>query len=87
MLKWKGFEINPYERYVANKTIEVMQCTIVWYVDDNILSHKTPAVISNIIKFVFVDLTVVIVIKHTFLGVNIEIKKILIHIYMVEQIR
>ena len=44
------FEINPYERCVANKTIEFMKCTINWYVDDNKLSHKNPEVILNIIK-------------------------------------
>ena len=33
-LKGMGFEINPYDMCVANKTINDRQCTIVWYVDD-----------------------------------------------------
>ena len=33
------FEINPYDRCFANKIINGKQCTIGWYVDDNISSH------------------------------------------------
>ena len=29
-----GFEINPYDRFVANKMIHGNQCTILWHVDD-----------------------------------------------------
>ena len=29
-----GFQINPYERCVANKLIDGNQCTILWHVDD-----------------------------------------------------
>ena len=35
-----GFEINPYDRCVANKMIEGPQYTIDWYVDNNQLLHK-----------------------------------------------
>ena len=34
-LKGMGFEINPYDKCVANKMINGKQCTIGWYVDDN----------------------------------------------------
>ena len=44
------FLINPYDRCVANKVIDVTQCTISWYVDDKNLSHKNPEVISDIIN-------------------------------------
>ena len=35
-----GFEIHSYDGYFANYVIEVTQCTIAWYVDDNKLLHK-----------------------------------------------
>ena len=49
-LEGLGFEINPYDRCVANKLIEGTKCTIAWYVDDNKLPHKNPEVISDIIN-------------------------------------
>ena len=33
VLHKEGFEINPYDRCVANKVINDKQCTIAWYVD------------------------------------------------------
>ena len=45
MLGGLGFEINPYDKCVANKVIEVAQCTIAWYIEDNKLSHKNPNLI------------------------------------------
>ena len=44
-----GFEINPYDRCVANKVIEGKKCTMAWYVEDNKLSYKNPQVILDII--------------------------------------
>ena len=35
----KGFKLNPYDRYVKNKLVNSKQCTLVWYVDDNKVSH------------------------------------------------
>jgi hypothetical protein len=58
MLFWKdltgtlegmGFEVNPYDRCVANKTINGKQCTIVWHVDDLKLSHEDGAVLEEIV--------------------------------------
>ena len=49
-LKKEGFVINPYDRCVANKIINGKQCTIVWYVDDNKLSHKDPKVVTEILE-------------------------------------
>ena len=45
-----GFELNPYDLCVANKTINGTQCTIAFYVDDNKISHKDPAVVKKVIK-------------------------------------
>ena len=39
LLKYMGFQLNPYEMYVANKDINRKQCTIARYVDDNKVSH------------------------------------------------
>jgi len=38
-LQGMGFVLNPYDPCVANKIINGKQCTIVWYVDDNKISH------------------------------------------------
>ena len=40
-LEGLGFEINPYDKCVANKMIEDKKLTIDWYVYDNKLLHKT----------------------------------------------
>ena len=55
--KFEGldFEINPYDRCVAKKIIEGTKCTMAWYADDNKMSHKNPAVISDIINIVKED--------------------------------
>ena len=45
-----GFELNPYDLCVANKIINGKQYTIVWYVDDNKISHVDSTVVDNIIK-------------------------------------
>ncbi len=44
-----GFVLNPYDLCVANAQIEGYQCTIVWYVDDNKISHIDPTVIDKVI--------------------------------------
>lgn len=49
-LKDMGFVLNPYDLCVANSTINGKQCTIVWYVDDNKISHADPKVVDDIIS-------------------------------------
>ena len=44
-----GFELNPYDSCVANKTINGKQCTIVWYVDDMKILHVDPTVVTSVI--------------------------------------
>ena len=83
-----GFDINPYYICDANKMIGGKQCPIYWYVDGNTSSHKNPAVISIIINKMnkyFGYLSVVRGIKHTFLGMKIDIKDNRIQIDMVKQ--
>ena len=40
------FVINSYDQCVENKMINGKQCTIVWYVDDNKLSHVDPNIVT-----------------------------------------
>ena len=75
-LEKEGFVINPYDRCVANKVINGEQCTIVWYVDDNKVSHKDPKVVDEVIELMkvhFGELTTSRGKKHRFLGMNITI--------------
>ena len=50
VLQKEGFEVNPYDKCVANKTIDGKQCTIAWYVDDNIVSHVEQEAIEGVIN-------------------------------------
>jgi Reverse transcriptase (RNA-dependent DNA polymerase) len=45
-----GFELNPYDKCVANKVINGSQCTILWHVDDLKLSHLKQEVLEMIVK-------------------------------------
>jgi Reverse transcriptase (RNA-dependent DNA polymerase)/Zinc knuckle len=68
-----GFQLNPYDACVANKMIIGTQCTIVWYVDDNKISHISPAVVSDVIEKIeekFGKMTVTRGDTHVFLGMN-----------------
>jgi hypothetical protein len=50
VLKRWGFELNQYDRNVANKQINGEQCTIVWHVDDLKISHRDKAVVEDVIN-------------------------------------
>jgi len=62
MLWWKlltsvlvenGFEINPYDNYVANKIMDDgNQCTICWYVDDLKVSHVSKHIVEEVIQMI-----------------------------------
>ena len=49
-LKKEGFLLNPYEKFMANKTINVKQCTSQWYVDNNKVTHVSYYVITGVIN-------------------------------------
>jgi len=72
-----GFELNPYDPCVVNYMIDGKQCTIVWYVDDNKISHVSEKVVTNIvegneaIEAKFGKMMVVRGKKHIFLGMDI----------------
>jgi hypothetical protein len=70
-----GFELNPYDACVANKVVDGKQCTIVWYVDDNKISHVDSKVNTEVIQRIeerFGKMTVTRGKKHVFLGMEIE---------------
>jgi hypothetical protein len=70
-----GFELNPYNTCVANKTINGKQCTIAWYVDDNKISHMEEQVVTGVIERIeerFGKIVVTWGKKHVFLDMGIE---------------
>jgi hypothetical protein len=74
-LEAAGFELNPYDTCVANKTINGKQCTIAWYVDDNKISHMDPKIVTHIIETIearFGKMTVTRGKEHVFLGMHIK---------------
>ena len=46
----KGFELNPYSICVENKIVNVKQCTLVWYLDDNKMLHMEAEVVEDLIN-------------------------------------
>lgn len=77
-LRQLGFKLNPYDACVANAILKGKQCTIVWYVDDNKISHVDPTVVSEIISKIeahFGQMTVTHGDSHDFLGMHISFDK------------
>ena len=75
-LKFQGLLINPYDRCMANSTIQDKQCEIVWYVDDSKLSHIDKEVNTKVIETIskiFGNLIVSRGNKHKFLGMDIDL--------------
>jgi Reverse transcriptase (RNA-dependent DNA polymerase) len=74
-LKDMGFVLNAYDPCIANCDIDGSQCTVAWYVDDNKISHKDPAVVTRIIELIetqFDKMTVTRGNEHVFLGMHIK---------------
>jgi len=77
VLKGMGYEINPYDRCIANKMIDGKQCTIAWYVDDNKASHDSEDILIDLIADIekhFGKLVVSRGKEHTFLGMDLKFK-------------
>jgi hypothetical protein len=45
-----GFEFNPYDKCVVNKTIDGKQCTIIWHVNDLMLTHVSQEILYHIVS-------------------------------------
>ena len=68
--------MNPYNKCVANKVINGEQCTIAWYVDDNIITHKDKGVLKDVfskICDVFGKMELNVGDTHQFLGMTIKL--------------
>ena len=48
LIEW-GFTLNPYDTCVANKEINGKQCTVVWHVDDLMITHVDPQVLQQVL--------------------------------------
>jgi hypothetical protein len=78
LIDQNGFERNPYDFCVVNKTVNGKQLTIVWYVDDLKISHADPAIVDDMIdklkeEFGQVsDLTIRRGKVHDYLGIKID---------------
>ena len=69
-------DIKLYDKCVASKMINGKQCSIVWYVDDNKVSHEDLEVVTQVIYLMkghFGDLKITRGNKDRFLGMNITI--------------
>ena len=88
-LQLMGFELNPYDKCVVNKIINGKQCTIVFYVDNNKVSHADPTVVTKVMEQIashFGELSITRGAKHDFLGMNIEIKNNKVYVDIQHQI-
>jgi hypothetical protein len=74
-----GFDINPYHPCVANKIINVKRITIFWHVDDLLIGHVDPAVVTRFLiwlakRYDTADkkLNIVRGTKHVYLGMTMN---------------
>ena len=67
-LTYLGFEINPYDPCVANKIINGKQMTIVWHVDDLLVSHAESSEVDTILTWLGRGPT------HDYLGMTLDFK-------------
>ena len=72
-MKSQGFLINPYDRYITNRTIKDKQYTISWYFDDNKVSCVDEEIekVIGMIAGHFCNLIVSRGKKHKLLGMDI----------------
>jgi len=85
-----GFELNAYDLCVGNKMVNGTQFTICWYVDDLKLSHVDSKEVTKMIKLIedkFGSMNVSRGLKHTYLGINFEIKNGKVEILMREYLQ
>jgi hypothetical protein len=71
-----GFEINPYDPCIANKTVNGTQMTIRWHVDDLRISNLSQDKIMNIVqgmKDIYGEnLAETVGTKHDYLGMTFD---------------
>lgn len=77
-LKKNGFKLNAYGPCISNKVINGKQCVIFSHVDDNKISHDDPSVVTkviNMLRYRFGEVAMTRRKKHTFVGMDVEMKK------------
>jgi hypothetical protein len=70
----EGFELNPYDTYIANKMANEKQRIIAWYVDGNKILQVDPEVVTGIVDKIEARFRKMIITrgkKHVFLRMNI----------------
>lgn len=70
----EGFELNPYDTYIANKFADEKQCIIAWYVDGNKILQVDPEVVTGIVDKIEARFRKMIITrgkKHVFLRMHI----------------
>ena len=78
MLEGWGFETNPYDRCVVNKTINGNQCRLLWHVDDLKISHVDHEEVTSVIKMLkeefgkHGDISVIRGKMHDYLGMTLN---------------
>ena len=74
----EGYELNPYDKCIANKKIDGSQCTIAWHVDDCMATHKKQKVLDELglmMKKHFGEMDIESGDTHKFLGMNITFNR------------
>ena len=69
----KLFKLNLYDRCVANKPVNGKKFTLMWYVEDNKVSHMEAWLVEYLINYLrkhFGELVVTIGKKQIFSGMN-----------------
>ena len=74
-LQEEGFILNAYDKCVANKTVKGAQCTIIWHVDDCVVSHADKTVLDDFTNRMmerFGKMEINTTSIHNFLGMKIK---------------
>ena len=50
VLSKKGFVLNLYDKYIANKEINGKRCTVLWHDDDVFVTHVSEEVLDDFAK-------------------------------------
>ena len=78
VLKEEGFVVNAVDKCVANKFINGSQCTIAWYVNDNLLAHADAEVVDSVINSIEKEFPGLVAQKGNeldFLGIEINLRE------------
>ena len=70
-----GLKINIYDLCVANMKVYGKQCKLVWYVDDNNISHMESKVVDKVIMEIdkkFGKMTINRGKEHVFVGMHVK---------------